>query len=170
MRSEWEEKAYINPHSSSGSRTLETDTEQDLKSFSPVSSSTSISGKCGFGGLDSPGEELCSEEEFENAFLTHPNLQPHRMSAHAVMMSHLNAMAVYRMSLAMEEFPQLLGLSRTHDCTRARSVLRMKSKFSCGRIAEEVDEEGRFAVEEDKARRSFLQSLESLRRCTQGRQ
>lgn len=55
MRSEWEEKAYINPHSSSGSRTLETDTEQeqqtDLKSFSPVSSSTSTSRKCGFGGL-----------------------------------------------------------------------------------------------------------------------
>lgn len=119
---------------------------------------------------DSPGEELCFEEEFENAFPAHPNRKPHRMSAHAVMMSHLNAMTLYRMSLAMEEFPQLLGLSRTRDCARARSVLRMKSKFSCGRIAEEVDEEGRLAVEEDKARRSFLQSLESLRRCTQGRQ
>ncbi|KAK9972001.1 hypothetical protein ABG768_025336 [Culter alburnus] len=91
------------------------------------------------------------------------------MSVHAAKMSHLNASAVHRMSLAMEEFPQLLGLSRPQVSDRAWSVLRKKSQFSCGRIAEEVDEEGPFAVEEDKARRSFLQSLESLRRCTQGR-
>lgn len=92
------------------------------------------------------------------------------MSAHAVEMSHMNALAVHRMSLAMEEFPQMLGSSRTPDCDRARSVLQKKRQFSCDKIAEEVDEEGPYTVEEDKARRTFLQSLESLRRCTQGRQ
>uniref|UniRef100_A0A672LCV3 Uncharacterized protein n=1 Tax=Sinocyclocheilus grahami TaxID=75366 RepID=A0A672LCV3_SINGR len=92
------------------------------------------------------------------------------MSTHAVEMSHLNVLAVHRMSLALKEFPQMVGLSRTQDCNRARSVLQRKSQFSCDRIAEEVDEEGPFTVEEDKARRTFLQSFESLRRCTQGRQ
>uniref|UniRef100_A0A671K014 Uncharacterized protein n=1 Tax=Sinocyclocheilus anshuiensis TaxID=1608454 RepID=A0A671K014_9TELE len=80
------------------------------------------------------------------------------MSAHAMEMSHLNALAVHRMSFAMEEFPQML------DCDSARSVLQRKRQFSCDKIAEEVDEEGPFTVEEDKARRTFLQSLESLRR------
>uniref|UniRef100_A0A672SP10 Uncharacterized protein n=1 Tax=Sinocyclocheilus grahami TaxID=75366 RepID=A0A672SP10_SINGR len=92
------------------------------------------------------------------------------MSAHAMEMSHLNVLGVHRMSFAMEEFPQMLGLSRTQDCDRARSILQRKRQFSCDKIAEEVDEEGPFTVEEDKARRTFLQSLESLRRCTQGRQ
>uniref|UniRef100_A0A8C2E313 Uncharacterized protein n=1 Tax=Cyprinus carpio TaxID=7962 RepID=A0A8C2E313_CYPCA len=86
------------------------------------------------------------------------------MSAHAMEISHLNALAVQRMSLAMEEFPQMLGLSGTQDCDRARSVLQRKRQFSCDKIAEEVDEEGPFTVEEDKAQRTFLQSLESLRR------
>uniref|UniRef100_A0A8C2D2G6 Uncharacterized protein n=1 Tax=Cyprinus carpio TaxID=7962 RepID=A0A8C2D2G6_CYPCA len=92
------------------------------------------------------------------------------MPTHADEMSHLNALAFHRMSLAMTEFPQMVGLSRTQDCNRARSILQRPSQFSCDRIAEEVDEEGAFTVEEDKARRTFLQSLESLRRCTQGRQ
>lgn len=84
-------------------------------------------------------------------------------------MSHLNALAVHRMPLEVEEFPHLAGLSRTLDCDKARSILRRKREFSCDKIAEEVDEEGLFAVEEDKAERSFLKSLESLRRCTEGR-
>lgn len=88
----------------------------------------------------------------------------------SVEMSHLNAFATHRMSLEVEEFPQLAGLSRTQHCDRARSVLRKMRAFSCDKIAEEVDEEGLFTVEEDKAERSFLQSLESLRRCTRGRQ
>lgn len=92
------------------------------------------------------------------------------MSAHAMEMSHLNALAIDRMSLAMEEFPQMVGLSRTQDCDRTRSVLQWKKQFSCDKIAEEVDEEGPLTVEEDKALRTFLQSRESLRRCTQGRQ
>ncbi|KAL0188636.1 hypothetical protein M9458_015735, partial [Cirrhinus mrigala] len=87
-------------------------------------------------------QELHLEEEFER------NLQTSRI--------HLNALAVHRMSLAMEEFPQMVGLSRNQDCDRARSVLQRKRQFSCDKIAEEVDEEGPFTVEEDKARRTFL--------------
>lgn len=83
-------------------------------------------------------------------------------------MSHLNAMPSYRMTLAVEEFPQPVGLTRAQECESARSILQKKMQFN--KITEEVDEEGPHPVDEDKARRSFLQSLESLRRCTQGHQ
>lgn len=78
----------------------------------------------------------------------------------------MNALASHRMALAMEEFPQPVGLSRAQDCEKARSILQKMMQFS--KITEEADEEGPYQVDEDKARRSFLQSLENLRRCTQG--
>lgn len=90
------------------------------------------------------------------------------MTTHLTEMSHFNALPSHRMALAMEEFPQPVGLSRAQDYERARSILQKKMQFN--KITEEVDEEGPYPADEDKARRTFLQSLESLRRCTQGRQ
>ncbi|KAA0723616.1 hypothetical protein E1301_Tti003269 [Triplophysa tibetana] len=83
-------------------------------------------------------------------------------------MSHWNAMPSHRMSLAVEEFPQPVGLTRAQEGESARSILQKRMQFN--KIKEEVDEEGPHLVDEEKARRSFLLSLESLRRCTQGHQ
>ncbi len=138
----WEEKAYIKPHSSSGLQTLETDTEQEQQTNSDwrVSSTTSTSTlaccfkKRGIGRLTQLARTTSTKGIWKkpSSFI-----QTSRMSAHAMEMSHLNALAVHRMSLAMEEFPLMVGLSRSQDCDRAHSVLQWKKQFSCDDIAEE---------------------------------
>lgn len=83
-------------------------------------------------------------------------------------MTQLNALPTHLVALAMEEFPQPAGALRVLECENGRPGRHHEARFVCSKIAEDVDEEG--TLDEDRAHRSFQQSLESLRRCTQKRQ
>ncbi|TRZ04412.1 hypothetical protein DNTS_013281 [Danionella cerebrum] len=91
-------------------------------------------------------------------------LQASRMSTHAEQKSLMDPLAFYRLTLAKEEFPHLWISSGTQDSHKSRSILRLKNQFSCDKIEEEEEES--YAVEEDKAQHTFLQSLESLQMNT----
>lgn len=82
-------------------------------------------------------------------------------------LTRLNAVPSHLVALAMEEFPQPVGTQRTAECETGRPGRQQESRFTCSKIAEEANEES--TLDEDRARRSFQQSLESLRRCTQAR-
>ncbi|NP_001373592.1 uncharacterized protein C11orf96 homolog [Danio rerio] len=72
---------------------------------------------------------------------------------------------------AMEEFPQQLPvpkcLARGRNRPRRPRDARFKTQPVTFAEIAEVEEEGASPLEEERARRSFLQSLESLRRSTQ---
>lgn len=80
----------------------------------------------------------------------------------------LNALPTHLVARAMEEFPQPVGTLRALECENGRLGRHHEVRFICSKIAEDVDEEA--TLDEDRAHRSFQQSLESLRRCTQARQ
>ncbi|XP_012697914.1 uncharacterized protein C11orf96 homolog [Clupea harengus] len=71
----------------------------------------------------------------------------------------------------MEEFPQQLPVPKgpAHGRSRPRRPREARFKTQPVTFAEiaEVEEEGASPLEEERARRSFLLSLESLRRSTQ---
>ncbi|KAJ8416999.1 hypothetical protein AAFF_G00282260 [Aldrovandia affinis] len=83
-----------------------------------------------------------------------------------------HVLPAHLLSSAMEEFPQQLpvpkcparGRSRPR---RAREAPRFKTQPVTFAEIAEVEEEGASPLEEERARRSFLQSLENLRRSTQ---
>lgn len=83
-------------------------------------------------------------------------------------MTQLNALPTHLVALAMEEFPHPVGTLRALECENVRPGHHHKVLFICSKITEDVDEEG--TLDEDRAHRTFQQSLESLRRCTQARQ
>uniref|UniRef100_A0A4W4GSN5 Uncharacterized protein n=1 Tax=Electrophorus electricus TaxID=8005 RepID=A0A4W4GSN5_ELEEL len=85
----------------------------------------------------------------------------------AVEMSCLNALPAHLVAFATEEFPHPAGHPRASGCENARPGRPHRTRFTCAKIAEEVGEEG--GLDEDRARRSYQRSLESLRRCTQAR-
>ncbi|XP_056384526.1 uncharacterized protein C11orf96 homolog [Hyla sarda] len=62
-----------------------------------------------------------------------------------------------------EEFPLP---SKTTGALRKRRESRLRSQILSFEEIQEVEEEGVSPTEEEKARRSFLQSLESLRRSS----
>ncbi|KAG8550509.1 hypothetical protein GDO81_024741 [Engystomops pustulosus] len=62
-----------------------------------------------------------------------------------------------------EEFPLP---SKTKGALRKRRESRLKSQILSFEEIQEVEEEGVSPTEEEKARKSFLQSLESLRRSS----
>lgn len=72
---------------------------------------------------------------------------------------------------AMEEFPQQLPVPKCLARGRNRSRRPRDARFKTQPVTfaeiAEVEEEGASPLEEERARRSFLQSLESLRRSTQ---
>lgn len=75
------------------------------------------------------------------------------------------------MASAMEEFPQQLpvpkGLVRGRSRSRRSRDARFKTQpVTFAEITEVEEEEGSSPLEEERARRSFLQSLENLRRST----
>lgn len=77
--------------------------------------------------------------------------------------TRLNALPARLTALAVEEFPQ-----RSHGAAaKAASNWHQETQFTCAGIPEE--EEGVSSLEEERARRSFQQSLESLCRGTQWR-
>ncbi|XP_010862774.1 uncharacterized protein C11orf96 homolog [Esox lucius] len=75
------------------------------------------------------------------------------------------------LSAAMEEFPQQLpvpkGPARGKSRPRRPREARFKTQPVTFAEIAEVEEEGASPLEEERARRSFLQSLENLRRSTQ---
>ncbi|KAG9280916.1 hypothetical protein AMEX_G3676 [Astyanax mexicanus] len=72
---------------------------------------------------------------------------------------------------AMEEFPQQLPVPKGPAKGRSRPRRPREARFKTQPVTfaeiAEVEEEGASPLEEERARRSFLQSLESLRRSTQ---
>ncbi|XP_071005017.1 uncharacterized protein C11orf96 homolog [Oncorhynchus clarkii lewisi] len=83
---------------------------------------------------------------------------------HHVLPAHL-------LSSTMEEFPQQLpvpkGPARGKSRPRRPREARFKTQPVTFAEIAEVEEEGASPLEEERARRSFLQSLENLRRSTQ---
>ncbi|XP_026856886.1 uncharacterized protein C11orf96 homolog [Electrophorus electricus] len=75
------------------------------------------------------------------------------------------------MASAMEEFPQHLPVPKGPARGRSRPRRPREARFKTQPVTfaeiAEVEEEGVSPLEEERARRSFLQSLESLRRSTQ---
>lgn len=83
-------------------------------------------------------------------------------------MTQLNALPTHLVALTMEEFPQPVGALRVLECENGHPGRHRDTRFICSKIAEDIYEEE--TLDEDRACRSFQQSLESLRRCTQKRQ
>ncbi|XP_061576700.1 uncharacterized protein C11orf96 homolog [Cololabis saira] len=71
----------------------------------------------------------------------------------------------------LEEFPQQLPVPQGPARGRSRSRRPRQARFKTQPVTfaeiAEVEEEGSSPLEEERARRSFLQSLENLRRSTQ---
>ncbi|XP_023697833.1 uncharacterized protein C11orf96 homolog [Paramormyrops kingsleyae] len=84
-----------------------------------------------------------------------------------------HALHAHTMASTMEEFPQQLpvpkGPARGRSRARSRRPREARFKTQPVTFAEiaEVEEEGVSPLEEERAKRSFLQSLENLRRSTQ---
>ncbi|KAI4876146.1 hypothetical protein NFI96_002618 [Prochilodus magdalenae] len=85
----------------------------------------------------------------------------------SVELTRLNTVPSHLVALAMEEFPQPVRTPKATEYESNRHGHQQESRFTCSKIAEEANEEG--ILDEDQARRSFQQSLESLRKCTQAR-
>ncbi|CAL8263207.1 unnamed protein product [Merluccius merluccius] len=87
----------------------------------------------------------------------------HLLSAH-LLPAHLLASAT-------EEFPQQLPVPKGPARCKSRSRRPREARFKTQPVTfaeiAEVEEEGSSPMEEERARRSFLQSLENLRRSTQ---
>ncbi|XP_077425743.1 uncharacterized protein C11orf96 homolog [Vanacampus margaritifer] len=86
--------------------------------------------------------------------------------------SGFHVLPAHLMASAMEEFPQQLPVPKGPSRGKSRSRRPREARFKTqpvtfAEIAEVVEEEGSSPLEEERARRSFLQSLENLRRSTQ---
>lgn len=77
------------------------------------------------------------------------------------MATSMDTLPAHLLPLVMEEFPQPLATACVCRADRREPRLRY---VRCGIIEEE--EEDSSALEEDQAQRSFLQTVESLRRST----
>lgn len=83
----------------------------------------------------------------------------------------LHVLPAHLMASAMEEFPQQLPVPKGPARGKSRSRRSREARFKTQPVTfaeiAEVEEEGSSPLEEERARRSFLQSLENLRRSTQ---
>lgn len=94
------------------------------------------------------------------------------MAARQMEVVGIPVLPAHLLASAMEEFPQQLPVPKGPACGRSRPRRPREARFKTqpvtfAEIAEVVEEEGASPLEEERARRSFLQSLESLRRSTQ---
>ncbi|KAM9854362.1 uncharacterized protein C11orf96 homolog [Aulostomus maculatus] len=82
-----------------------------------------------------------------------------------------HVLPAHLMASAMEEFPQQLPVPKGPARGKSRSRRPREARFKTQPVTfaeiAEVEEEGSSPLEEERARRSFLQSLENLRRSTQ---
>lgn len=80
-------------------------------------------------------------------------------------------MATASAHLRLEEFPQQLPVPKAPPRGKSRSRRPREARFKTQPVTfaeiAEVEEEGANAMDEERAKRSFLQSLENLRRSTQ---
>lgn len=85
--------------------------------------------------------------------------------------SGFQVLPAHLMASAMEEFPQQLPVPKSPARGKSRSRRPREARFKTQPVTfaeiAEVEEEGSSPLEEERARRSFLQSLENLRRSTQ---
>ncbi|XP_067348944.1 uncharacterized protein C11orf96 homolog isoform X2 [Channa argus] len=85
--------------------------------------------------------------------------------------SGYHVLPAHLMASAMEEFPQQLPVPKCPARGKSRSRRPREARFKTQPVTfaeiAEVEEEGSSPLEEERARRSFLQSLENLRRSTQ---
>ncbi|XP_020492142.2 uncharacterized protein C11orf96 homolog [Labrus bergylta] len=85
--------------------------------------------------------------------------------------SGFHVLPAHLMASAMEEFPQQLPVPKGPARGKSRSRRSREARFKTQPVTfaeiAEVEEEGSSPLEEERARRSFLQSLENLRRSTQ---
>ncbi|KAJ3595851.1 hypothetical protein NHX12_002264 [Muraenolepis orangiensis] len=85
--------------------------------------------------------------------------------------SGFHLLPAHLLASATEEFPQQLpvpkGPARCKSRFRRPREARFKTQPVTFAEIAEVEEEGSSPLEEERARRSFLQSLENLRRSTQ---
>uniref|UniRef100_A0A8C6UH82 Chromosome 11 open reading frame 96 n=1 Tax=Neogobius melanostomus TaxID=47308 RepID=A0A8C6UH82_9GOBI len=83
-------------------------------------------------------------------------------------------MATASAHLMLEEFPQQLPVPKAPARGKSRQRRPREARFKTQPVTfaeiAEVEEEGANAVDEERAKRSFLQSLENLRRSTQNLQ
>lgn len=79
------------------------------------------------------------------------------------MATSLETLPAHLLPLVMEEFPQSLATACV--CRAGQREPRLRC-VQCGVIEEEEGEEDCSTREEDQALRSFLQTVESLRRST----
>lgn len=88
----------------------------------------------------------------------------------AVEASGFHIPPAHLMASAMEEFPQNLPVPKGPARGRSRYRRSRETRFKTQPVTfaeiAEVEEEGSSPLEEERARRSFLQSLENLRRST----
>lgn len=81
------------------------------------------------------------------------------------------AASAHFLSSMMEEFPQQLPVLKAPPRGKSRARRPREARFKTQPVTfaeiAEVEEEGGSALEEERAKRSFLQSLENLRRSTQ---
>lgn len=84
--------------------------------------------------------------------------------------SGFHVLPAHIMASAMEEFPQQLPVPKGPARGKGRSRRCREARFKTQPVTfaeiAEVEEEGSSPLEEERARRSFLQSLENLRRST----
>ncbi|CAL8292201.1 unnamed protein product [Boreogadus saida] len=95
-------------------------------------------------------------------------LPAHLLPAH-LLPAHL--LPAHLLASANEEFPQQLPVPKGPARCKSRSRRPREARFKTQPVTfaeiAEVEEEGSSPLEEERARRSFLQSLENLRRSTQ---
>ncbi|XP_068452645.1 uncharacterized protein C11orf96 homolog [Clinocottus analis] len=89
----------------------------------------------------------------------------------AMAASGLHVLPAHLAASAVEEFPQQLPVPEGPARGKSRSRRPREARFKTQPVTfaeiAEVEEEGSSPLEEERARRSFLQSLENLRRSTQ---
>ncbi|KAM6973224.1 uncharacterized protein C11orf96 homolog [Aplochiton taeniatus] len=82
-----------------------------------------------------------------------------------------HVLPAHLLASAMEEFPQQLPVPKGPAKGKSRPRRPREARFKTQPVTfaeiAEVEEEGASPLEEERARRSFLQSLENLRRSTQ---
>ena len=103
------------------------------------------------------------------AHLLPAHLLPAQLLPAHLLPAHL--LPAHLLASANEEFPQQLPVPKGPARCKSRSRRPREARFKTQPVTfaeiAEVEEEGSSPLEEERARRSFLQSLENLRRSTQ---